>query len=188
MTIKIPQEFMVDEEVAAVYKVYKEAQEEFKNAHKLVDTRLEEIIPPVTLQQIKQLSDEKRQLLDKIESMKEKSLGMVGFAELHKATSALRYEQEEEAKLQERMAEQKSALVHVEATVPRHNHANSESAEHRGRGSRSCYILSNLLVSLAHLEMRPEGELPKELDSERNASGLAETLSAPIITEDRGGP
>eukprot|EP00949_MAST-11_sp_MAST-11-sp1_P004026 g4026.t1 len=187
VTIKIPQEFMVDEEVAAVYKVYKEAQEEFKNAHKLVDkTRGKNLSPKDLAAEIKQLSDEKRQLLDKIESMKEKSLGMVGFAELHKATSALRYEQEEEAKLQERMAEQKSALVHVEAqyrdTIMRIQKArNTAAAEARDPAS----ILSNLQGELSALENATRREFPKELGlREETLRGLAETLSAPPITED----
>jgi intraflagellar transport protein 81 len=105
--IEVPPEFMVDNTVSSVYQNCREMQKEFSVVHKQYDqTRGNSMAPKELQKEIKQLSDEREQLKDKIESMKSKTSDMRGFEAIHEITSGLRREQEAEARLDERRAEQ----------------------------------------------------------------------------------
>merc|ERR1712166_1215625 len=102
---------MVDNTVSSVYQNYREMQKEFSVVHKQYDqTRGNSMAPKELQKEIKQLSDEREQLKDKIESMKSKTSDMRGFEAIHEITSGLRREQEAEARLDERRAEQMAQL------------------------------------------------------------------------------
>mmetsp|Transcript_3541 Transcript_3541/g.12875 ORF Transcript_3541/g.12875 Transcript_3541/m.12875 type:complete len:696 (-) Transcript_3541:1374-3461(-) len=112
VSVEIPPEFMHEEAVQDLYSSYKELQEEFKQVHKTADKMRGSKLAPADLKrEIDQLEAERMQLNEKISQLKRKTAGTSGFDELLAATSALRHEQEEETKLQERMHEQQVALA-----------------------------------------------------------------------------
>ena len=105
--------------------------------------------PSVRKRDIAQLEEEKSQLVEKIDQLKKKTKDLVscasyqpqngrfhrrvtllqeGFEPLREATSRLRKEQEEESRLQDRLAEQKSAL---QASEKRYNETSRRLAETR---------------------------------------------------------
>lgn len=109
--IELPPEFAHEEAVQDLFTTYRELQEEFKQAHKTADKmRGSKLAPAELKREIDQLEAERTQLNEKISQLKRKTSGTAGFEELLAATSALRHEQEEETKLQERMHEQQVAL------------------------------------------------------------------------------
>mmetsp|Transcript_15452 Transcript_15452/g.36457 ORF Transcript_15452/g.36457 Transcript_15452/m.36457 type:complete len:703 (+) Transcript_15452:162-2270(+) len=113
VSIEIPPEFAHEEAVQELYMHYKELQDQFKEVHKTADKmRGSKLAPGELKREIDQLEAERSQLNEKISQLKRKTAGTSGFEELLAATSALRHEQEEETKLQERMHEQQVALSH----------------------------------------------------------------------------
>ena len=111
VNIEVPQQFMLNPDVANVYQQYKHQRQEFAETHKTVDRLRQTSLAPGELRkEIVQLEEEKHQLQDKIGSLKQKTVEMSGFKNILKVTSALRHEQEVEAKLQEQTMEQQQAL------------------------------------------------------------------------------
>ncbi|CAE7875338.1 Ift81, partial [Symbiodinium sp. KB8] len=109
------------------FQQYRALQLEFRETHKQLETLVRETpaqrqaqgprhrktasaSPSELRSNITQLEDERRQLVEKIEGLKKRTSEVDGFAPLLAATSALRKEQEEEAKLAERAMEQRQAL------------------------------------------------------------------------------
>ena len=110
--IEVPQQMMLDTTVNSVYQQYRNVQKEFSEIHRAYDSMRGSSMAPSELQrEIKQLGAEREQLKDKIESMREKTKDMRGFAEIHGITAGLRKEQEEEARLEERRMEQVSFVL-----------------------------------------------------------------------------
>lgn len=107
MSIDVPPQFQQDETMQEMMQHYKELQDEFKETHKTADRLKSSTLAPNDLRkEITQLTEERTQLSEKIKGLQRKTSGMAGFKELLDATSALRKEQEEETKLQERIHEQ----------------------------------------------------------------------------------
>ena len=110
--VVIPPAFQHDESIKASYSQCTALQAEFKAVHKEVDKlRKGRKDPDELKREIEQLQDEKAQLQEKIKQLKRKTEKLPSFEELFMATSMLRQEQEEEAKLHERKAEQSDALM-----------------------------------------------------------------------------
>lgn len=109
--VDVPAAFLHDDAIQEVFQHYKGLQQEFKEAHKLLESLRHNTMQPGELKrEIKQLEEEKGQLLEKISQLERKTQDTPGFTALYKATSALRREQEEEAKLQEQGREQHAAF------------------------------------------------------------------------------
>ena len=103
--VAIPDEFLVDEEMQETYQAYKDLQAEFQATHQNVDQMRQESMNPTELKkEITQLEQEKDQLLTKINLFKNKS-NKEDFQALLEATSKLRKEQEQDAKLTEKERE-----------------------------------------------------------------------------------
>jgi len=103
--VAIPDEFLVDEEMQETYQYYKDLQAEFQATHQNVDQMRQESMNPTELKkEITQLEQEKEQLLTKINLFKNKS-NKEDFQALLEATSKLRKEQEQDAKLNEKERE-----------------------------------------------------------------------------------
>lgn len=98
-----------------MYEHYKQLQEQFKAVHKEVDAlRASKSRPGELRKEIQQMEEEAAQLVEKIAALKKKTAGESGFKDVLEATSALRKEQEEQAKLAERKRDQMLALSMVE--------------------------------------------------------------------------
>ena len=187
MNIKIPQQFAMDPEVSEVYQQYKILQKDFKVTHKTLDKLQGSTLSPGDLKkEITQLEEEKHQLHDKIENLKRKTQGMDGFEELLKVTSALRREQEEEAKLDERMAEQQSQLAMANRRYQEISHKLIELKQSMGSDGRisATQLLERLDEDVSQLERMAQQTLPEEFRHRRQKlEKLQRTLSEPPKTE-----
>lgn len=117
MPLEIPDEFLVDEDMRETFQVYKDLQAEFQATHQNVDQmRVESMNPTELKKEITQLEQEKEQLLTKINLFKNKS-NKEDFQALLEATSKLRKEQEQDAKLGEKERELSSMIEFFEQQV-----------------------------------------------------------------------
>jgi intraflagellar transport protein 81 len=120
MPLDVPAGLVNDETVSMLLQEYRHHQGEFKETHKSLERVAGggagglKASPGELKKEIAQLEDERGQLIEKIASLKRKTGEMKGFAPLLDLTSSLRKEQEEEARLAERMAEQRAAVQSAE--------------------------------------------------------------------------
>jgi intraflagellar transport protein 81 len=114
VSLSIPEELQMDEEIRDIMEVYKNLQAEFTAVHQNLEVIRSESMSPENLKsEINQLESEKEQLITKINLFKDKNTDPE-FQELLDATSMLRKEQETEAKYGEKMAEQRDKLDQYE--------------------------------------------------------------------------
>jgi intraflagellar transport protein 81 len=117
MNLEVPEEFLREEKVFEVFQSYKELQSQFKATHAHVEQERQGRLNPEDLQrEVAQLDSEREQLAQKIQHLRQKSEKDEGFQALLQVTSMLRKEQEEEARLHEKLAEQRFALEQTEQT------------------------------------------------------------------------
>lgn len=115
--LEIPDNYLVDEEMRETYQIYKDLQAEFQATHQNVDQmRVESMNPTELKKEITQLEQEKEQLLTKINLFKNKS-NKDDFQALLEATSKLRKEQEQDAKLNEKERELTNMIEFYEQQV-----------------------------------------------------------------------
>lgn len=115
VNLEVPEEFLREEAVYEIYQQYKELQSQFKATHAHVEQERQGRMNPTELQrEVAQLDAEREQLAQKIQHMRSKSEREEGFQALLQATSMLRKEQEEEARLAEKLAEQRYQLEQTE--------------------------------------------------------------------------
>merc|ERR1719421_306061 len=115
VNLEVPEEFLRDEQVYEMYQHYKELQSQFKTTHAHIEQQRQGRVNPVDLQrEVAQLDAEREQLVQKIQQLKTRSAKEEGFQALLKVTSALRKEQEEEARLTEKLHEQRMQLEQTE--------------------------------------------------------------------------
>merc|ERR1719326_1972793 len=115
VNLEVPEEFLREEAVYEIYQQYKELQSQFKATHAHVEQERQGRMNPSDLQrEVAQLDAEREQLAQKIQQLRLKSGKEEGFKVLLQATSMLRKEQEEEARLAEKLAEQRYQLEQTE--------------------------------------------------------------------------
>jgi len=115
MNLDVPEEFLREEQVYGVWQQYKELQSQFKATHAHVEQERQGRMNPTELQrEVAQLDSEREQLAQKIQHLRVKSERDEGFTVLLQVTSMLRKEQEEEARLAEKLAEQRYQLEQTE--------------------------------------------------------------------------
>lgn len=115
VNLEVPEEFLREEQVYEMYQQYKELQGQFKATHAHVETERQGRMNPSDLQrEVSQLDSEREQLSQKIQHLRTKSEREEGFATLLQVTSMLRKEQEEEARLCEKLGEQRYQLEQTE--------------------------------------------------------------------------
>jgi intraflagellar transport protein 81 len=103
--LAIPDEQLMDEDMRETFQIYKDLQAEFQATHLNTEALRQESMNPSDLKkEIQQLEGEKEQLLTKINLFKSKSK-QEDFQALLDATSKLRKEQEQDAKLNEKERE-----------------------------------------------------------------------------------
>lgn len=114
VSLAIPEELLMDEEIRETMQVYKDLQAEFTAVHQNLEMlRSESMSPEQLKKEITQLESEKEQLVTKINMFKDKNTDSE-FQELLEATSMLRKEQETEARYAEKAADQRNMLEHYE--------------------------------------------------------------------------
>jgi intraflagellar transport protein 81 len=114
VSLSIPEELMMDEEIRDAMQLYKDQQAEFTAVHQNLEMiRADSMSPEQLKKEITQLESEKEQLVTKINMFKDKNTD-ADFQELLDATSMLRKEQETEARHSEKMADQRNMLDHYE--------------------------------------------------------------------------
>uniref|UniRef100_A0A7S4GQ01 IFT81 calponin homology domain-containing protein n=1 Tax=Oxyrrhis marina TaxID=2969 RepID=A0A7S4GQ01_OXYMA len=115
VTFEVPEEFLKDDEMAQLFNHYRELQATFKATHSHLEQQVHHSVTPGELKrEIQQLDAEKEQLVHKISAFKQKTANQPGFDELLQVTSALRKQQEEDARISERIREQRMQLDQVE--------------------------------------------------------------------------
>merc|ERR1712187_207147 len=115
MNLEVPEEFLREEKVYEIYQSYKELQSQFMATHAHAEQERQGRMNPSDLQrEVQQLDAEREQLAQKIQHLQAKSEKDEGFAVLLKVTSLLRKEQEEEARLAEKLNEQRYQLEQTE--------------------------------------------------------------------------
>jgi intraflagellar transport protein 81 len=115
--LAIPDEFLVDDEMRDTFQIYKDLQAEFQATHMSVEGLRSESMNPTDLKkEITQLEQEKEQLLTKINLFKTKS-NKQDFQALLEATSKLRKEQEQDAKLSEKERELSNMIEFYESQL-----------------------------------------------------------------------
>jgi len=115
MNLELPEEFLREEQVYAVFQSYKELQSQFKATHAHAERERQSRMVPTELQrEVVQLDAEREQLSQKIQHLRNRSEKDEGFQMLLKVTSMLRKEQEEEARLCEKLGEQRYQLEATE--------------------------------------------------------------------------
>mmetsp|Transcript_37518 Transcript_37518/g.105385 ORF Transcript_37518/g.105385 Transcript_37518/m.105385 type:complete len:671 (-) Transcript_37518:117-2129(-) len=115
VNLEVPEEFLREEQVFEVYQSYKELQSQFKAMHSHVEQERQGRLNPQDLQaEVQQLDSEREQLQQKIQLLRQKTERDEGFKQLLQVTSMLRKEQEEEARLAEKLQEQRFALESTE--------------------------------------------------------------------------
>jgi intraflagellar transport protein 81 len=103
-----------DEVLVEIHNSHKMLQQQFKDVHKQVDKlRSEPTRPGEIKQEIATLEDERKQLIMKIERLKKQTATEDGFAPLLAATTALRQQQDEDARLGENRRRQLMTLQHA---------------------------------------------------------------------------
>lgn len=104
VNLDVPEDFLRDEQVYQLYQDYKELQSQFKTTHSYLEQQRVGRTNPNDLQrEVQQLASESEQLTQKIATFRQRSANTVGFQQLLQVTSMLRKEQEEEARLTERL-------------------------------------------------------------------------------------
>merc|ERR1719215_1199782 len=115
MNLEVPEEFLREEKVYEIFQQYKELQSQFKATHSHLEQERQGRMNPTDLQrEVAQLDSEREQLSQKIQRLRQKSERDEGFQVLLQVTSMLRKEQEEDARLAEKLAEQRYQLEQTE--------------------------------------------------------------------------
>ncbi len=152
----------MDEGVAALLREYAALQGEFKEAHKALERASAgaggKAAPSDVKAELLQLQDERRQLVEKIAALKRRTADIPSFSALLGATSSLRKEQEEEARLGERMGEQRAALI---ASERRYADVNRRLAEARA-GARED-VTGEEVLAAARREAADEAQLAEKV-------------------------
>ena len=186
VNIDVPQQFMLNADVASVYQQYKRMRQEFAEHHKTVDRLRQSSLAPGELRkEIVQLEEEKHQLVDKIDKLKGKTKSMRGFDALLKVTSALRREQETAAKLEEQKMEQGAAYEHAEMRNQQMSQKLAAMRQMvRDGAADPRRLLDTLRGEAEQLEKLCSGGLPGEITaSHEKFAQLQHTLLEPAKTK-----
>lgn len=115
MSMDIPEELMGDEEIKKLIQINKDSQAEFQVIHQQLDQAKRESMNPVDLKKdLGQMEQEKTQLVDKISAKSKMYVNNVEFQALLEVTNLLRREQEEEARISDKIRTQKQQLEWVD--------------------------------------------------------------------------
>mmetsp|Transcript_28714 Transcript_28714/g.66573 ORF Transcript_28714/g.66573 Transcript_28714/m.66573 type:complete len:675 (-) Transcript_28714:86-2110(-) len=186
MNLEVPEEFLREEQVYSVYQNYKELQSQFKATHSHVEQERQGRMNPQDLQrEVAQLDAEREQLAQKIQHLKAKTERDEGFATLLEVTSMLRKEQEEEARLAEKLAEQKYQLeqteqLYIERSARLREMREAQLQEGEGSAEVMLKMLSTEVIKSREALARVRRESEEKMDRLRE---LDSALSEPPVTK-----
>lgn len=187
VNLEVPEEFLRDEQVYELFQHYKELQSQFKATHMHMETVRQEHLDPASIQgEVAQLEAEKEQLAQKIKQMRDRSGKDETFQAILQVTSMLRKEQEEEAKLGEKLEEQRMALEHVEQVYISEMSRLRELREVQDASSESSAdvtlkLLRNEVTKGRSALSRVKSETSDKME---RLQELSVALSEPPVTED----
>eukprot|EP00397_Hematodinium_sp_SG-2012_P019843 GEMP01020413.1.p1 GENE.GEMP01020413.1~~GEMP01020413.1.p1 ORF type:complete len:672 (+),score=176.12 GEMP01020413.1:115-2130(+) len=174
VNLDVPEEFIRDEQVYVLYQDYKELQGQFKTTHAhLEEQRRSKVSPKDIEREVTQLDAEREQLTEKIAQFRSRSAGEPGFQLLLQVTSMLRKEQEEEARLVERLHEQRQTLEQTEQMLMeksrkkmemRQIQSKSEGAEAMLKNARSENSRNRDVCQRLQSELEEKEERLRQLD------------------------
>merc|ERR1719442_44227 len=134
VNLEVPEEFLREEQVFEVYQSYKELQSQFKAMHSHVEQERQGRLNPQDLQtEVQQLDSEREQLQQKTERDE-------GFQQLLQVTSMLRKEQEEEARLAEKLTEQREQM-YIERSAKLREMREAQQADGEGNAEAMLRML-----------------------------------------------
>ena len=118
MSMDIPEDMMGDEELKKLVQMLKDNQAEFQVIHQQLEQAKKESMNPTELKKdLAQLEQEKEQLVIKINAKSKIAVNNLEFQALLEATNLLRREQEEEARISEKIRTQKQQLEWVDGQL-----------------------------------------------------------------------
>lgn len=184
VSVEIPEQMFGSEAILEVYQQYKDLQEEFKEVHKNAERSKSALISPAEIKKaIVQMEEDKEQLERKVEALHAKLQGTGNFEGMLREASALRLEQDEQLKLQERMKEQRS---HAHMADLRLDQLNAILSEKRAEASvtDTGKLLHKLEGEVAALARRAHDELPKAFAAKQQRHDeLQQVLTMPVGSE-----
>ncbi|CAJ1374254.1 unnamed protein product [Effrenium voratum] len=183
MNLEVPEEFLREEQVFSTHQHYKELQSQFKATHSHVEQERQGRMNPADLQrEVQQLDAEREQLAQKIQLLKAKTERDEGFAQLLQVTSMLRKEQEEEARLAEKLAEQKYQLeqLYIERSARLREMREAQMNEGEGSAEAMLKMLSTEVIKGREALQRVRREAEDKMDRLRE---MDSALSEPPVTK-----
>ncbi|KAM3147649.1 hypothetical protein pb186bvf_000456 [Paramecium bursaria] len=111
MPVQLPEEFQMDNDIKIQLDQIKDLQAEFQVHHQQLEATQQQSMNPGELKRdIQQFEQEREQLIAKIANFKSKVNNKPQFQDLLEVTNMLRKEQEEEARLADKLRQQRSQL------------------------------------------------------------------------------
>mmetsp|Transcript_28444 Transcript_28444/g.60322 ORF Transcript_28444/g.60322 Transcript_28444/m.60322 type:complete len:675 (-) Transcript_28444:159-2183(-) len=185
MNLEVPEEFLREEKVYEVYQTYKELQSQFKATHQHVEQERQGRMNPTDLnREVQQLDAEREQLAQKIQHLRVKAEKDEGFAVLLQVTSMLRKEQEEEARLAEKLAEQRYQLeqteqMYIERSARLREMREAKQQDGEGNAEMMLKMLRNEVgksrEALSRVREETEGKIRRLKDIDQALSGAPVT-------------
>jgi intraflagellar transport protein 81 len=163
----IPQEFMQDEVLVEIHNSHKQLQQKFKEVHKQVDKlRAEPTRPSEVKTEIATLEDERKQLIMKIERLKNQTNNEPGFAALLAATTSLRQQQDEDARLGENRRRQLMTLQHARQRLEDASKRHQALKNNQSGNATAEDMLRHLEQEVKDLGDRVNAVMPREIEQE----------------------
>jgi intraflagellar transport protein 81 len=186
VTLEVPEDILLDEQVYELHQHYKEQQAQFKAVHSHLEQLRQSSVSPAELKrEIVQLDAERDHLVQKIQSFKNKTANMAGFSVLLQATSQLRKEQEEEARIRDKIVEQKQQLDQTQALYldsTRALHQVKDAQKTRDHGSAESML--KLLREEVTKNRTTYSRIIREVQEKgTKVAQFEQTLSEPSITQ-----
>jgi intraflagellar transport protein 81 len=181
VSVEIPEHMFGDEQILEVYQQYKDLQEEFKEVHRSSERSKSQLISPAEIKKaIVQMEEDKEQLERKVEALHAKLSGSNNFDGMLREAGALRIEQDEQLKLQDRMREQRGHAYQAEQRLEQLKRALTDK---RAEASTSDIraLLRKLEGEVAALSRRANEELPRAIAAKQQRHDeLQQVLTMPI--------
>jgi len=187
VNLEVPEEFLRDESVYELFQQYKELQSQFKATHMHLEQVKTDHLDPASMQtEVGQLDAEKDQLAQKIKQIRDRTGKDEAFQTILQVTSMLRKEQEEEARLAEKLEEQRLQLEHVEQLYLAEMTRLRELRELQDTRSEAgadvmLKMLRNEVGKLREQHARVKQETEEKVD---RLQDLSKALNEPAVTED----
>jgi intraflagellar transport protein 81 len=186
VNLEVPEEFLREEQVFEIFQSYKELQSQFKATHAHVEQERQGRLNPEDLQrEVQQLDSEREQLQQKIQHLRQRTDKDEGFQQLLQVTSMLRKEQEEEARLAEKLAEQRFALEQTEQMFVERSARLREMREAQSQdGEGNAEAMLKMLRGEVTKGRDQLGRVRKEIEEKHDQLGrIDQALSEPPVTK-----